>query len=242
MLLANSPFNGAWLMDIQSVLATADPDIFLIENSVFTRGKGDDPVTAKIDGRFHRVRDGREPYELAVTVLDRRRVRTVDRDNGKIIYRINYAVAADGRTLTSETIAYNRPDGRPVRTIATFRRIGQPPRTGALLSGRWQPIRMTRGKKYLTEVLRIERDHFSSVRGGGLRYEATIGGPSVKLPGDGGEVAVKMPSPRVVVLDWSDGGTPTFSLTMTLLANNRTIEARGRRADGTSTYWLMRKQ
>jgi hypothetical protein len=240
--VTNSPFNGVWLMDVDSLLAASDPDVFVVTDGKFSRGTGENLVTVKADGRFHQVRSDPEPYTIAAMIVNRRRLRTEDRKNGEVVYRAKYDVTADGNTLTTEMLSYDRPDHQPVKTTGTFRRIGAAPRVGNLLSGRWRPTRWVRDKHYLTEVIRIDGDRFRSDRGGGLRYEATIGGPPATVPGGNGEVSVTMPSARVVKLRWFDQGKPTFSLTMTMLPGDQVVDVQGRRSDGTATHWRLRRQ
>ena len=241
---ASSPFNGTWLIDMASMKLPPEIGTFSLEGGVFSRGDDGQGFAVKADGRVHAIASGGYFDAVAVTVLGPRRVREIDRLNGRVIYSVMYSVSADGGTMTARVVDFGKPDHKPVASVVTRSRIGRPKR-GSLLSGRWQTIgaATTRGK--LTDRFRLVGDRFSSTGVGGYGYEAIIGGPAVPVRGDAATAftAVTMPDDRTIVERNFVNGVPTYTKTMTLLPDGRTIRVVGRRQGETRDMtWMLRRQ
>ncbi len=174
-VVASSPFNGTWLMDMTSMQRPPEISTFSLKDGVFSRGDREPGFAVKADGRSHRIARNDYIDAVAVTVLGPRRVREIDRLHGKIIYSVTYSVAADGRTMTARVIDFGKPDHKPVPTVVMRSRIGRAGR-GPPLSGRWQTTGATTTRGKLTEQFRLVGDRFSSIGVGGYGYEAVIGG------------------------------------------------------------------
>lgn len=242
---ATSPFNGTWLIDIPSSIADAEPETYVVGHRRFRRGGTKSGVAVRADGRFHKIPSDGYVDEVAVLLLGPRTVRELDHLNGKLVYDVIYSVSADGRTMTRSLTDYSKPDGHPVPTTVTHRRVGAPRRGVPLLSGRWRVASLATTKSHLTEVLKLDGDRFTMSGPGGVGYAARIGGQPVPMVGDAADAraAVAMPDERNIVVEMSRGGEATATMKMTMQPGQRTIRVAARRRDESSdTTWLMHRQ
>jgi hypothetical protein len=240
----NSGFNGIWLMDIPSSDGAA-PESFFLDRGIFSRGDGTSKLSVKADGRFHPVPSDGYVDAIAVTMSGSRKVLELDHYKGKLAYSVAYVVSADAGTLVRKVVEYNKPDGRPIPTTITYRRIGRVVRGASLVSGKWRSTGVTTTRANLTETMKLDGNRFSSWRPGGSGYDATIGGPPVPIKGDAADAraTVDMPNDRTIVVTMSGKEEATVRMTMTLLPDDRTIDVTAKRLnDGVDTRWTLRKQ
>ena len=240
----NSAFNGTWLMDVPSNEGAA-PESFSLDRGIFSRGDGASTLSVKADSRFHSIPSDGYVDAVAVTLLGSRKVRELDRYKGKLVYYVAYAVSPDGDTLVRKVVDYSKPDGRPIPTTITYRRIGRAVLGASPVSGKWRSAGVTTTRAHLTETMKLDGARFSSWRPDGSGYDATIGGSSVPIKGDAADAraAVDMPNDRMIVVTMSRKGEATVRTTLTLLPDDRTIHVTAKRLnDGVDTRWVLRKQ
>lgn len=240
----NSAFSGTWLMDIPSSEGAA-PESFSLDRGIFSRGDGASKLSVKADSRFHSVPSDGYVDAVAVTMLGSRKVRELDRYKAKLAYSVVYTVSADGGTLVRKVVDYSKPDGRPIPTAITYRRIGRVARGASLVLGKWQSAGVTTTRAHLTETMKLDGARFSSWGPGGSGYDAAIGGSPVPIKGDAADAraAVDMPNDRTIVVTMSRKGEATVRTTLMLLPDDRTIDVTARRLnDGVDTRWVLRKQ
>jgi hypothetical protein len=241
----SSPFNGTWLMDLDSMKLPPEITTFSLRSGVFSRAEQGPGFVVKADGRIHRIASDNYVDAVAVTVLGARRVREIDRLNGRLAYSVTYNVPVDGRTMTARVVDFGKPDGKPIPTVTTYSRISRPEPGGSPLSGRWRKIGATTTRGHLTENFRLDGSRFSNAGPGGYGYDALIGGPPAPVRGDAptAQTAVTMPDDRTIVEHKYLNGTLTITKTMTLLPDGRTIKVVGQRQGETaSRTWLLHKQ
>ena len=177
-------------------------------------------------------------------MLGPRRVREMDRLRGRMVYSVAYDVSADGRPMTERVVAFGKPDHKPVVTVVTRVRIGVAG-AGSLLNGRWQAKGATATSSQRTDRFLLVGNRFSDCRPGGYGFEAVTGGPPVPVRGDAAtaQAAVTMPDERTIVERSFVDGAPTFTKTMTLSPDGRTIRVVGRRQGETGdVIWMLRRQ
>lgn len=240
-----SPFDGAWLMDLDASNDASEPTIISLRRGLFTRGDSSSPVTVKADGRFHRISGGSYVDEIAVTVKDRSHINEINRFRGRIVYSLSYTASADGNTMINKVVDYSKPDHKPVITQIIYRRKDGQGASNSLVSGRWSAVRIETPTTHLTSIFKVSAGRLSSSEVGGSGFDAIIGGPPVPIRGDAetGRVAITMPDDRTIIEHMSINGTPTVTVTMVLLPGDRTIKVTGRRTGATTDFsWIMHKQ
>jgi hypothetical protein len=242
---ATSPFTGAWMLDQASMNAPPEITTLSLRDGVFSRGDPSSGFSVKADGRVHRIARGGYVDAVSITLLGPRRVREVDRLGGKVIYTVTYDLSVDGRTLRARVVDFGKPDGKPIPTTIVRVRVGRAAAGGSRLSGRWQTVGVATTRGHRTDTFRLAGGRFSVMGPGGYGYEAVIGGPPVPVRGDlaTAQSAVTMPDDHVIVEHNFVDGVPTYTKTMTLLPDGRTIRVVGRREGETRDMtWLLRRQ
>jgi hypothetical protein len=240
-----SPFNGAWLMDVDTSYDGSEPAVIFLRQGLFTRGDPSSSVKVKADGRFHRLSDGNYVDEIAIAVVDQYHVNEIDRYKGRIVYTVNYVASADGNTMFSKTTDHSKPNHKPVITRVTHKRIDTHRPGESLVSGQWRIIAVKTTRAHRTSTFKVTTSRFSTFEVGGSGFDATIGGPPVPIRGDAetGRVAITMPDDRTIIKHLSISGAPTATVTMVLLPGDRTIKATIRRTGAKSDFsWILHKQ
>jgi len=244
-ITATSPFTGAWMFDQASMKAPPEITTLSLRNGVFSRGDSRSRFSVKADGRLHRIARGGYVDAVSVAVLGPRRLREVDRLGGKIIYVVTYELSLDGRTLTARVVDFGKPDGKPIPTTIVRVRIGHAAAGGSRLSGRWQTVGVATTRGHRTDTFRLEGGCFGVLGPGGYGYEAVIGSAPASVRGDlaTAQSAVTMPDDHTIVEHNFVDGVATYTKTMTLLPDGRTIRVVGRREGETKDMtWLLRRQ
>ena len=241
---SSSAFTGTWLIDIPSSMTDAEPERYSVKQGMFKRGGSKGGVIVRADGRYHKIPSDGYVDEVAISSLDRRSVREFDRLDGKLVYTVSYLVSPGGNSMVEKVTDYTKPDHRPVRTTITHHRVGPLRRSRALLTGQWRVEGLSTTKSHLTEVLRLEGNHFISADPAGVGYDAIIGGVPVPISGDAADAraAVRMPNDRTVIVQMSRSGKPTVKITMTMQRGGSSIRVAARRENEVvDTSWVMHR-
>lgn len=243
---AESAFNGTWRVDVSSLTLPAVPEAIRLKDGIYASGDPDSPTRVRADGRFHRIAGDGYVDELAITVLDRHRVRETDKLRGKIVYMTTYIVSADGRTMTTHTTDLSKPDGKPVKSERIRKRVGQPDRGAHLISGSWQVVKLNvLTSSYLDWILKLDGNAFSSSSTNGYGFDAVIDGPPVPVRGDNahGMKAVTMPAKNTIVETASSNDVVGSVMTLTMMPDGKSIKATSRNVkEGTATTFMLYKR
>jgi hypothetical protein len=244
-LPGGSPFNGTWLMDVDSIRGPTQTQTLSLRNGVFSRGDPASTVRVKADGLFHAIPSDGYVDAVAVIVVSPREVREINRLRGKMIYSIVYRISADGAVLSQQIIDYSKRDHKPIPTTIVYRRDGRPTRGVSQISGAWKTVKVATTRDHLAESLQLSGRRLSSSGPGGYGFDAEIGGPPVPIRGDAdtGRVSVEMPNEHIIVEHLSLNGAATVDVTMTLRPDGRTIQVSAtRRKDKSISSWVLHRQ
>lgn len=240
-----SPFNGTWLMDVDSISGPTQTETLSLSKDVFSRGEPGSAMTVKADGLFHSKPSDGFVDAIAVTVVSPREVREIDRLRGKMVYLIVYRISPDGAALSEQVIDYSKPDHKPIPTTIVYRRNGRPTRGASQISAVWKTVKVATTRDHLSESLKLNGSRLSSSGPGGYGFDAEVGGPPVPIRGeaDTGRVSVEMPSAHIIVEHLSLNGAATVDVKMTLLSDGRTIQVSAtRRKDRSLSSWVLHRQ
>lgn len=216
------PFTGRWRMDTTSLKGGMKPSTFRVIDGVFSRDEGQ-PVRA--DGQFHKVSGSDYVDEKSISVVSDHVVREVDKVHGRLAYTVEYSVSPDGGTLTWDVANFTNPNGEPVKSVTTQRRVGARTPGAHLLTGRWERVSMTVDSKS-DWILGFDGRRFSWRTEEGTGYEALVGGEPVRIDGDsaGSLAVITRPRPDTIVeTDLSRKGERQTTLRMRLLPDRDTI-------------------
>lgn len=216
------PFTGRWRMDTASLKGGMKPSTFRVADGSFSRDEGQ-PVRA--DGLFHKVSGSDYVDEKSISIVSDRVVREVDKVHGRLAYTVEYSVSPDGATLTWDVANFTNPNGEPVKSVTTQRRLGAPTAGAHLLTGRWERVSMTVDSKS-DWILGFDGRRFSWRTEEGTGYEALVGGRPVRIDGDsaGSLAVITRPRPDTIVeTDLSRKGERQTTLRMQLMPDRDTI-------------------
>ncbi len=244
---AGSPFDGTWKIDVASLALPAKPTVFLVKDGIFRRGESGSSLQVKADGNFHAIGSDHYVDEVAVAILDPNTIRETDRLRGKTVYVSTYTVSADGGTMAWHVSDLSKPDGKPNDTENSLKRIGQADPAAHSVSGNWQMVAMKpTSDSYLTWILKLDGNTFSSSSPNGWGFDAIIGGPAVQVRGsvDGDMKSVTMPARNIIVQNAvSESGLIGAVTTLVVAPDGRSIKATSRNAStGGSTTFTLYKQ
>lgn len=216
-VLAASPFDGTWKIDVGALSAPSKPSVLLLKDGMYTCESCAPRFTVKADGAPHLIAD--DPYAdaIAIKVIDTHTVEETDSKAGKPIFIWTMTVSADGRTLTSALIDNSGNATAKGKIIRTRIAAGSP---GAhAVSGEW---RTTKYEGYsdntITVTLKLDGDRFSFSQPTGQSYTVTLGGPPASYKGDPGITTVsaaRSGADTIVETDVRDGKIVSTNTMMT---------------------------
>lgn len=136
-LLAQSRFEGTWLMKMNTLQFSGTPEEYLVDKGMYHCVSCVPPVHIKTDGLDQKVA-GHEAYydTMSVRMLKNKSVQFTFKKHGKIVARSTETVSPDGQTMLEEFS--NTPGPDAVTGKAGFIRVGEAPPGSHPLSGKWQ--------------------------------------------------------------------------------------------------------
>ncbi|HLZ41651.1 MAG TPA: hypothetical protein VKQ11_11855 [Candidatus Sulfotelmatobacter sp.] len=136
-LLAQTRFDGTWLMKMDTLHFSSAPEEYLVEKDMYRCVSCVPLVDVKTDGSDQNVA-GHEAYydTLSVRILDEKSLEFTFKKHGKIVARSTETVSLDGRTMLEDFT--NTPGPGAVVGKAGFLRVGEGPAGAHPLSGKWQ--------------------------------------------------------------------------------------------------------
>ena len=241
-LLAQTRFDGTWLMKMDTLQFSGTAEEYLVENGTYRCLSCVPPVDVKTDGSDQKV-SGHESYydTLSVRILDQKSLEFSFKKNGKIVARSTETVSTDGRTMLEEFT--NTPGADSVMGKAGFVRVGDAPPGSHSLSGKWQ----MRTIKNATEAGTLTT--YRSIPGG---LNILNGRQSYNVKFDGKDYPVGGDSQATVSLnriddftmeevDKSDGKILTIiRMRVSPDGNTMKVESTDKQRGGTMTYTAER--
>jgi len=120
--LAQSPFDGTWKIDMNKVTLPQKPDVYLLENGMYSCKSCTPPYTVKADGTDQPVSG--QPYfdTVAVKVVNDHEIQETDKKAGKTVAEpVTAAIIEDhqNKTLVDVTVANGTFVAQPGTITAT---------------------------------------------------------------------------------------------------------------------------
>ena len=99
-LLAQSPFDGTWMMKLDTAKLPSKPDKYTVSNNNYECLTCVPKVEVKADGTDQKV-TGHPYYDtIAVRIVDASSIEIIEKKDGKVMYTDKSTVSADGKTLS----------------------------------------------------------------------------------------------------------------------------------------------
>lgn len=136
-LLAQTRFDGTWLMKMDTLQFSGAPEEYLVDKGMYHCVSCVPPVNIKADGSDQAVAGHEFYYDtISAQILQNKSVQFTFKKSGKLVARSTETVSSDGRTMLEEFT--NTPGPGAVTGKAGFVRVGKAPPGSHPLSGKWQ--------------------------------------------------------------------------------------------------------
>jgi hypothetical protein len=238
-LLAQSPFDGTWVIDSSTTQLPQKPAAYLLAKGMFRWGG----MEIKADGNDQKVSETGYWDTVSVRIVDDRTVEIISKKAGKTMFTEVDTVSPDGGTLTQ--VVKDTTEAQAV-TIETFsKRVERRPADSHALSGSWQAYKTNRSKNGSTIKYRCTAEGFSAETPLGEKFDAKFDGKDYLVEDDPAHsmVSVKLLNPNTVEQTNKRGGKVVSVLRLTVAPDGETIHAAYEDKEAnTTTSSEMRRQ
>jgi hypothetical protein len=244
---AQSALDGTWKVDMGQVDWSKKPDVYLLQNGMYSCKTCAPPFTVKADGSDQPVSG--HPYfdTVAIQVINDHELKETDKKAGKVVATSTTVISPDGKTATFEFIDQsNTNGGPPVTGKGEETLVAKGPAGSAPVSGSW---RMTKLESLSDNAIvwsyKVSGDSLTMMAKTGQMYTAKLDGSEAPMKGDPGvtSVSVKMLGKNVLQeTDKRDGKVVNVSTT-TLSPDGKTgkVSSTDMLANKTMTYSIVKQ-
>jgi hypothetical protein len=240
--LAQSPFDGTWIID-ENAWLPKQPQEYSLANGLFRSWGYTRNEAIKADGNNHKVPEASYWDTVSVRELDAHTVEIVAKKAGKTTYTEIDTVSSDGGTLTQ--VVKDTTESQMVTTEIVSQRLGQTPIESHALSGSWHAYKVKRSQNGLIIKYKCTADGFSARTLLGEGFNAKFDGKDYPVEDDPahGMVSVKLLSPNTVEQTNKRDGKVAGVLRLTVAPDGETIHTTYEDKEAnTTTTSEMRKQ
>jgi len=236
---AQSPFNGTWMIDANTVQLPEKPTVYSLAEGTFHR----EGIEIKADGKDHKVPETGYWDTMCVRVVDDHSVVIISKKAGKTMFTEVDTVSPDGGTLTQVVTDTTEAQAVSVETVS--KRV-QPGTAGShAFSGSWQAIKVTKSKNGSLISYKCTADGFSAETPLGEKFDAKFDGKFYPVEDDPAHtmVSLKLLSPNTVEQTAKREGKIVGVLRLTVASDGVTLHATYENKEAnTTTSFEMRKQ
>ena len=180
-VLAQSRFDGAWEMKMNTLQFSGPAEDYLFEKGMYHCKSCVPKVDVRTDGTDQRV-VGYNYDSLAVRILDDHSIKFTMKKSGKTTFDCVETVSADGKTMT-ETFT-NTMEAETVSGKAGFARVGGGPPGAHALSGQWRMGTVRNDTRAGTLTTYQSTPGGMKISDGSESYEAPLDGKDHPRNGD----------------------------------------------------------
>ncbi|HXJ86242.1 MAG TPA: hypothetical protein VMS18_05460 [Candidatus Binatia bacterium] len=239
-LLAQSPFDGTWVLDPP---VPQKPIEYSLANGVFRCSGCIANVEVKADGFDHKVAETDYWDTLNVQPLDSHAVEIIAKKAGKTMYMEFASVSADGSTLTQLIKDTTESDTVTIETLA--RRLDKGAPEAHAISGSWKAYQTNRSSNGSLINYKCTKEGFSAETPLGEKYAAKFDGKFYPVEDDPGQtlVAARLINPNTVELTHKRNDKVVSVARMTVAPDGKTIHVVFDNKDaGTTTTFGFHRQ
>ena len=238
-LLAQSPFDGTWIIDSNTTQLPPKPAEYLLASGKFQWAGTD----IKADGTDQKVPETGYSDTLSVRVLDDHTVEVISKKAGKRMFTEVDTISPDGATLTQ--VVKDTTEAQTVTIETRSKRVAPGPAGSHLLSGSWRAYKISKSENGTIIKYRCTADGFSAETPLGEKFDAQFDGKDHLVEDDLAHtmVSVKLLSPNTVEQINKRAGKVVSVLRLTVAPDGETIHATFEDKEAnTTTSSEMRKQ
>ena len=237
--LAQSPFDGTWIIDSKATQLPQKPAEFLLAKGLFLWAD----TKIKADGSDQKVSETGYWDTISVRVLDNQTVEIISKKAGKIMFTEVDTVSSDGATLTQ--VVKDTTEAQTVTIETRSKRVNPRPSGSHVISGSWRAYKISRSENGSIIKYRCTVDGFSAETPLGESFDAKFDGKDYPLEDDPSHtmVSVKLLSPSTLEQTNKRDGKIVGILRLTISPDGNTIQATYENKEAkTTTVSEMRKQ
>ena len=236
---AQSPFDGTWIIDSNTVQIPQKPAAYLLAKEVF-RSEGRE---IKADGTDQKVPETGYWDTVSVRIVDDHSVEIISKKAGKTMFTEVATVSPDGQTLTQVVKDSTETQAVTIETIS--KRIDKGPPGSHALSGSWQAYKVNKSKNGSTIRYKCTVEGFSAETPLGEKFDAKFDGKFYPVEDDPAHtmVSLRLVSANTVEQTAKRDGKIVGVLRLTVAPDGVTIHGiYENKEDDTTTRFEMRKQ
>jgi len=226
LMMAQSPFDGTWKLDMSSVQFPKKPDAYLLQNGMYECKSCVPPISVKADGTYQKVSG--HPYfdMMSIKAIDDHNVEQSIQRDGKVVGTEKDSVSADGDTLTVNWTDSGEPSGGTQSGSYTAKRVAKGPAGANMISGSWRTEKADSPAAVLTWTYKVNGDELTMTNPTGQSYTAKLDGTDAPYKGDPGttSVSVKMHGKNMLEETDKRDGKVIAVIKMTVEADGKTMK------------------
>lgn len=138
--LAETPFAGTWVVEPELTTFSLRPLSFMIERGTYKRTSCVPYPEVPSDDQEHAIAGDPLISSMSVHLMDARRVEVTEKVSGKLVWKGDYAVSKDQKSMTLKYQDHRA--SKAVSGTIQFEREGDVVANAHLLSGAWTPEKL----------------------------------------------------------------------------------------------------
>jgi hypothetical protein len=226
---AQSVFDGTWKIDMNKVDFSKKPDVFLLQNGMYSCKTCSPPYEIKADGTDQSV-TGHPYYDsVAIKVVNDHAIEETDKKNGKVVSTSSSTVSPDGNTVMFNfSDSSNTNGGPPVTGKGEATRVAKGPAGSNAISGSWRTTKIEGMSDNATVwTYKVSGDDITMTNPTGQSYTAKLNGTDAPMKGDPGITSVSVKAKGKDTLEETDkrDGKVIAVFKMTVAADGKTAKA-----------------
>lgn len=227
--LGQSAFDGTWKVDMNKVDFSKKPDVFLLQNGMYSCKTCAPPYTIKADGTDQAVSG--HPYfdTVAIKVVSDHEIEETDKKGGKVVSTSTSKVSPDGNSVTfTFSDSSDTNGGPPVTGKGVVTRVDKGPPGSHAISGSWRMGKMEiLSDNGIVWTYKLSGDEITMTSPMGQSYTARLDGTEAPMKGDPGVTSVSVKMLGKDTLEETDkrDGKVISVFKMTIASDGKTAKA-----------------
>ena len=243
-LFAQSPFDGTWMMKLDTATFPTKPDQYYLSNNMYECLSCVPKIAVKADGTDQKVM-GHPYYDtVAVHVVNANSIEIVEKKDGKVMFTSTETVSPEGNTLKEKFT--DNTEAKPVTGEVTSTRVSPGTAGSHAISGAWRTSKVdTVSSNGLTVTFQGTADGLKTMDPNGESYDAKFDGKEYPMQGDPGQTMVSLKRIAANTIEETDkrDGKIVSVIHMTVSKDGQSIHVDYTdKLRGTTTTYTMEKQ
>jgi len=183
-LLAQTSFDGTWVVKLDQAELPKKPETYLLQNGVYECPSCVPKIKVNADGKDYPIAGSPYFSTISIRPVGNNAVEITEKQKDKTVYSETDTVSADGNTLVQEMTDSAAPSGKPVVARETFQRAGPSPAGANAISGSWQAENVkVLSENGMTVTYHATAQGLEATNPGGEGYNAKFDGKEYRVHG-----------------------------------------------------------